>query len=550
MSCEIDAFFNVLCHFKILMKRTASIPESNIDLQKITFNTLFTNLFQSNQSIKALIYDFETLNYISVAMTQLEIIKQETILIEDIANRFRDDVKPYCVQMVCVVFVRPTEENVELIIQELKKDKPNFNNYALYFSNHVSDYDLTRIAKADVHEIVQSVQEVYVDYEALSKKLFSFNISDISSFRNNTGILSRSKPLAERLFSILATMKVMPIIKYYKKSNACKILADQLNKILDNNEIGFKSNETAQVLIIDRKYDFSIPLLHHTDFISFVHDLFTINHNKVKVPGEVDELYFDERNYPPTSEVLFMGIADATQKISDTFNEINQESKNLESKKIMKENMDEINKIFIEKQKIDQVVNYSTALLKISNNIYSTINSKYDSITNFLKLVQLENDILSSSKKDDLVNTIQNTNRDDAIRIAILNVVQHPSETMDCIEALERRGDVPDCQSLSKIQEIYLPYECSKLFSNKTKLQYILENNINSKKQDPAFEQLNSGTPNTNKVIVFFVGGITYDELNVINMFGKERNLDIIAGGNIIHNSSSFIENEIKPYIK
>ena len=128
MSCEIDAFFNVLCHFKILMKRTASIPESNIDLQKITFNTLFTNLFQSNQSIKALIYDFETLNYISVAMTQLEIIKQETILIEDIANRFRDDVKPYCVQMVCVVFVRPTEENVELIIQELKKDKPNFNN--------------------------------------------------------------------------------------------------------------------------------------------------------------------------------------------------------------------------------------------------------------------------------------------------------------------------------------------------------------------------------------------------------------------------------------
>lgn len=55
----------------------------------------------------------------------------------------------------CIVFIRPTKENLEYLIEELHS--PRYGEYYIYFSNSVSRADIKRMADADDHEVVKEV---------------------------------------------------------------------------------------------------------------------------------------------------------------------------------------------------------------------------------------------------------------------------------------------------------------------------------------------------------------------------------------------------------
>jgi len=53
------------------------------------------------------------------------------------------------------------------------------------------------------------------------------------------------------------------------------------------------------------------------------------------------------------------------------------------------------------------------------------------------------------------------------------------------------------------------------------------------------------GTPskaNPTQIVVFIIGGITYEEATVINELSTQNRVSIVLGGTTIHNSSSFLE--------
>ncbi len=72
-----------------------------------------------------------------------------------------------------IYFVRPTPENIKLLCKELNptNQQPSFGQYFLFFSNHLSEDDTQLLAQADAHELVQLVQEHFVDFVALSSTL-------------------------------------------------------------------------------------------------------------------------------------------------------------------------------------------------------------------------------------------------------------------------------------------------------------------------------------------------------------------------------------------
>lgn len=81
-------------------------------------------------------------------------------------------------------YVRPTIDNIENIISELKE--PRFQEYHLFFTNEISNKLIDKLAEGDPSDKIKNIQEVYLDYYAVGRNIFSLNIpSTIGLSRKN-----------------------------------------------------------------------------------------------------------------------------------------------------------------------------------------------------------------------------------------------------------------------------------------------------------------------------------------------------------------------------
>uniref|UniRef100_A0A2K5SDQ8 Vacuolar protein sorting 45 homolog n=1 Tax=Cebus imitator TaxID=2715852 RepID=A0A2K5SDQ8_CEBIM len=101
--------------------------------------------------------------------TQSEILQKEVYLFERIDSQNREIMK----HLKAICFLRPTKENVDYMIQELRR--PKYSIYFIYFSNVISKSDVKSLAEADEQEVVAEVQQVITkEYE-----LFEFRRTEV-----------------------------------------------------------------------------------------------------------------------------------------------------------------------------------------------------------------------------------------------------------------------------------------------------------------------------------------------------------------------------------
>ena len=81
--------------------------------------------------------------------------------------------------MRCIVYLRPTAENVALLCAELRD--PRYGHYHVFFSNVIPKPDILKLANADEHESVKEIQEFYADYIPILDHVYTLNIKKISS---------------------------------------------------------------------------------------------------------------------------------------------------------------------------------------------------------------------------------------------------------------------------------------------------------------------------------------------------------------------------------
>jgi len=96
-------------------------------------------------------------------------------LFERIDNSARESMK----HMRCIVFLRPTPDNIQHLCNELKS--PRYGNYYIFFSNIIPKPDILKLANADEHECVKEIQEFYADYMPLLDHVYNLNLKKISS---------------------------------------------------------------------------------------------------------------------------------------------------------------------------------------------------------------------------------------------------------------------------------------------------------------------------------------------------------------------------------
>ena len=215
-------------------------------------------MLDSVSEMKILLLDAETTGVISMVYTQTEILRRQTFLVEDLRSTAQHG---RMMHLRAVVFVRPTAANVEQLTQELAD--PHYSEYYIFFSGIVNQDMLSRIAKADVHEVIRTVQEFYGDYYAITHDCFTLNIVNslclsLPKTRWRTAEDAAFERTWAGVVSILLAMKMKPVVRYQGSSDLARILARKVQKtIMDEGRLfSFRSSSgPPTLLLLDRRDD-------------------------------------------------------------------------------------------------------------------------------------------------------------------------------------------------------------------------------------------------------------------------------------------------------
>lgn len=130
----------------------------------------------------------------------------------------------------CICFVRPTPATIQCLVEELRE--PKYGEYSIFFSNIVKKSSLERMAEADDHEVVKSVQEFYADYLAITRDLFSLSqgpeIPGIFGTQQDLWNEDAFEKAAQGVVAVLLSLKKKPLIRYERNSAMAKKLGTEI----------------------------------------------------------------------------------------------------------------------------------------------------------------------------------------------------------------------------------------------------------------------------------------------------------------------------------
>ena len=192
-----------------------------------------------------------------------------------------------------VYFVRPTRENVLALKEELAM--PHFKEYHLFFTNELSEGLIGELADADPNDRIKTLQEVYIDYYAVGRNVFSLKIPSTIALQAPSHMWHETEKaligrISEGLLSTVMSLRALPTVKYLNDSDACGEIARRVSKKLEEELMkkpsDYPRNERAILIITERKEDVVTPLLTPWTYEAMLHELFGIYNNKVDIKNK------------------------------------------------------------------------------------------------------------------------------------------------------------------------------------------------------------------------------------------------------------------------
>lgn len=525
--------------------------------------------------MKALLMDKETTGIVSIVFAQSEMLQHEVYLFERLdAEKPVSDELPF---VKCIVFVRPTKDNIGRLCRELHR--PRYASYFINFSGVVSKADVKMLAEADQYELVSDVQEIYADYTAVAPHAFHLNLPDCSlALRWQSGCLQRS---VQGIAGVLLSLKIQPVIRYQASSDMARKLAEDVKQLFVSEQklFSFRRGDPPPVLlIVDRRDDAVTPLLNQWTYQAMMHEFLTIKNNRISladvpnVPAELKEVVMSPENDQFYAKNMYMNFGEIGQTIKDLMDEYQrrvQNQKKVESINDMKQ--------FVEIY--PQFKKFSGTVTK-----HVTVVSELSRLVNahsMMEVSEIEQQLVCNDEHQQTLQGIyrlirNKTVRDsDAAKLVYLYALRYETHASNDISGLlsalrKRFGD----QEASKLTYPLLDYggvraRSSDLFGSsdpvavtkrffqgikgvdniytqhKPLLSSILDNLVRGKLRESAYPFINSSdnkNPRVSTVIVFIVGGITYEEILSVHQLNVTLpSVRTVLGGTFLHNSRSFL---------
>lgn len=538
---------------------------------------------ESEPGMKILLMDKETTSVISMVFGQSEIQQKEVFLLErlDSANQSNSMGLRY---LKCLVLLRPTQENIELLCNELRY--PKYGAYYIYFSNIIAKADIKVLAEHDEQEVVKEVQELYMDYLAVNPHLFSIGLSTcMTGLFWNPIALQRT---VQGIIAVLLSLKKSPLIRFQANSKLCKDLGMRIDDVMNKEASLFAFGQSSQplLLLLDRREDPMTPLLNQWTYQAMVHELLTISNNRVNlssVPGvskELAEVVLSAEQDPFYAKNIFLNYGEIGQNIKQLMDQFQAKAKShqkIESIADMKNFVEAypqfkklsgnvtkhvtvvgelsamVNKYYLlDVSEIEQEISMQSEHSSHLQSIKKLINNDKIRNTDLAKLVMLYALRYQNHSNNDVVGLIEILKKRGVQEQLIRNIVNileyagshaRQSDFLNVENALQSTKRF--FKGLSGVDNVYTQH--------KPLLHETLEDLLKGRTKDHLYPYIGNhsiinGRPQD--IIVFIVGGATYEESLVVHSFNKANpSINIILGGTNIHNSTSFL-NEVEQATK
>ncbi|KAI1826165.1 GIDA-domain-containing protein [Xylaria intraflava] len=536
--------------------------------------------------MKVLLLDRDTVSIVSTAVTQSSLLNHEVYLTDRLDNQNREKMR----HLRCLCFVRPSSDSIQFLIDELRD--PKYGEYYLYFSNVVKKSSLERLAEADDHEVVKSIQEHFADFIVVNPDLFSLNmllpqqkIWSGSPDMWNSDSLQRA---TEGIIAVLLALKKKPLIRYGKSSLLAKKLASEVRYQISQEEqlFDFRKVDTPPILLIlDRREDPATPLLNQWTYQAMVHQLLGIHNGRVDlgdvqdIRPELKEIVLSQDQDPFFKKNMYLNFGDLGGNIKDYVEQYQSKTKNnanIESIVDMKRFIEE----YPEFRKLSgNVSKHVTLVSELSRRVGAE---------NLLEVSEVEQSLAcNDNHATDLRNvqkliqhpSVTPANKLGLVALYALRYEKYPSNSLNMlVDLLSAAGGVParqadlvaklliyhsslqQSQAASGIADIF---ESGGIFSgaraikglkgvenvytqHSPHLEATLQNMIKGKLRDqqyPFVEGAGTTRDKPQDIIVFIIGGATYEEAKTVaGINASSPGIRLVLGGTSIHNGTTFLE--------
>jgi vacuolar protein sorting-associated protein 45 len=189
---------------------------------------------------------------------------------------------------------------------------------------------LERLAEADDHEVVRSVQECFADYLVINPDFMSLDLTPPTHRVWGTSpelwqpdALQRS---TEAVFALLLSLKKKPLIRFARNSLLAKKLATELRYRITQEEqlFDFRKPDTPPILlVVDRRDDPVTPLLTQWTYQAMVHELLGINNGRVdlrdvpEIRPEMKEIVLQQDTDPFFAKNMYLNFGDLGQNAKE-----------------------------------------------------------------------------------------------------------------------------------------------------------------------------------------------------------------------------------------
>ncbi|KAK2465256.1 hypothetical protein APHAL10511_002610 [Amanita phalloides] len=553
--------------------------------------TYVTKMVSEPSAMKVLLLDTHTTPIVSLATTQSILLSHQVYLTDRIDNSMRDRMP----HMKCVCFVKNSEESLEALEAELRE--PKYGEYYLYFSNILSKSAIERLAEVDEYEVVREVQEFFADYAPLLPCLFSLNHvpSQNQPLYGGTHNVWDPKALnatVHGIIAVLLSLKKKPIIRYERMSAMAKKLSAELHHQIQSESSLFDFRLTQVpplLLILDRRNDPVTPLLSQWTYQAMVHELLGIHNGRVDmslvpdIRAELAEITlttatdpFFQAHFLDTFGDLGTNLKEYVQSYQTkslaqspaSFNSITDMKRFIEEYPEFRKLSGNVSKHvalvgelsrLVDKYKLLEVGEIEQGL---STSAGADFKSVQEIVTNnalspryklrIVMLYALRYQKTQANNIGLLVNLLlTNGVAADEARLVyvILNIAgsEQRQDDLFSTESLLAKGRSA-LKGLTGVENVYTQHN--------PHLSQTLELLVKGKLRETSYPFLESLGPNAGlqkpqDIIVFMIGGTTYEEARVVAQFNQEQGglgvaslnsgVRVLLGGTCVHNSSSYL---------
>jgi len=498
--------------------------------------------------------------------------------------------------MEAIYLLTPTEESVQNFINDFKS--PNNCLYKaahVYFTEAIPDQLFKTLSKSGAAKEIKSLVEVNISFTPYESQVFSLAMDPsnsllYSSSKENTehGLVEK---MAEQLATLCTILEEFPSIRYSGDSDK----ALQIARVLQDRLVKYKADQPAmgegpekaksQLIILDRGFDITSPLLHELTFQAMANDLLEIKDDVYKYEasqGVTKEVILDE-NDDLWEELRHQHIAVVSQNVTKKLRKFNAD------KKINSGN--DKTSIRDLSQQIKKMPQHQAELAKFSTHLHLAEECMKNYQGYIDKLCKVEQDLCMGTDadgekiKDHMRNIVpvlldQNVTIMDKIRIILLYIQSKNGISSENLTKLVQHAQIPEDQTLAirnmaqlgvnvlvdgTKARTWVPRRRERVTEQTYQMSRwtplvkdIIEDAIDGKLDNNHFPFLSDqrqgakktsapasnrygrwhkdkadlGSRNIPKIIVFVVGGISFSEARVAYEVTKERSAwEVIIGG-------------------